>query len=118
MTSNDHDLYDALVVGAGPAGLSAALYLARYDRSVALFDAGHGRSTWPQVNHNYLGFPGGVSIRTLRELGRRQLEEYARVSVFEHKVEAMARLDDGFEARGQAASSANYYLYPPGLRGE
>ncbi len=92
MTSNDHDLYDVLVVGAGPAGLSAALYLARYDRRVALFDAGYGRSTWSQVNHNYLGFPGGVSTRTLRELGRRQLEEYAQVSVFEHKVEAMARL--------------------------
>ncbi len=102
MTSHTSGEYDVLVVGAGPAGLSAALYLARYDRSVALFDAGHGRSTWHQVNHNYLGFPGGVSIRTLRELGRRQLEEYAQVSVFEHKVEAMARLDDAFEARGQA----------------
>jgi len=102
MTSHTSGEYDVLVVGAGPAGLSAALYLARYDRSVALFDAGHGRSTWHQVNHNYLGFPGGVSIRTLRELGRRQLEEYAQVSVFEHKIEAMARLDDAFEARGQA----------------
>src|SRR5215216_1975907 len=62
--------FEVLVVGGGPAGLSAALYLARYDRRVALFDAGQGRSTWHQVNHNYRGLPGGVPTRTLRELGR------------------------------------------------
>src|SRR5688572_24831508 len=43
---------DAIVVGAGPGGLSAALYLARYLRSVQVFDAGHGRSTHHQVNRN------------------------------------------------------------------
>ena len=97
-------VYDVLVVGGGPAGLSAALYLARYDRRVALFDAGHGRSTWHQVNHNYLGFPGGVPARELRELGRRQIADYCEVTLLEHRVEAMRRADDLFAAESQAGA--------------
>ncbi|MFF2201210.1 FAD-dependent oxidoreductase [Streptomyces sp. NPDC058145] len=58
---------DAVVVGGGPAGLSAALYLARYNREVLVFDTGHGRSTHHQTNHNYLGFPGGIPTVDLRK---------------------------------------------------
>lgn len=96
--------YDVLVIGAGPAGLSAALYLARYDRTVALFDAGQGRSTWHQVNHNYLGFPGGVAARRLRELGRQQLADYPQVHSFEHAITALQRDADGFRATAQAGT--------------
>lgn len=94
--------YEVLVVGGGPAGLSAALYLARYDRQVALFDTGRGRSTWHQINHNYLGFPGGVPARQLRELGRAQLDEYEQVTVLEHKIATLRREDGVFIAEGQA----------------
>ncbi len=96
------DEFEALVVGGGPAGLSAALYLARYDRRTALFDTGQGRSSWHQINHNYLGFPGGVPARELRELGRRQLAEYDQVRCLDHKVESLRREGDWFVARGQA----------------
>jgi thioredoxin reductase (NADPH) len=96
--------HEVLVIGGGPAGLSAALYLARYDRRVALFDLGRGRSTWHQVNHNYLGFPGGVAARELRALGRRQLADYPQVTCLEHKIDALAREGDGFVARGQAGA--------------
>lgn len=90
------------MIGAGPAGLSAALYLARLDRRVAVFDTEHGRSTWHQVNHNYLGFPGGVPARQLRELGRQQIAEYSQVELFERKIEEIARQEDGtFCVRGQ-----------------
>lgn len=94
--------YEVLVVGGGPAGLSAALYLARYDRTVALFDTGRGRSTWHQINHNYLGFPGGVPARELRERGRQQLAEYNQVTVLEYKIDAIKRENGSFVARGQA----------------
>ncbi len=93
---------EVLVVGGGPAGLSAALYLARFDRSVILFDAGHGRSTWHQVNHNYLGFPGGIAARDLRELGRQQLAEYPQVVCLERKITEVRRDGDGFVAGGKA----------------
>jgi len=94
--------FESLIIGGGPAGLSAALYLARFDRRVALFDTGQGRSTWHQVNHNYLGFPGGIPARKLRELGYKQLEEYPQVSVLRHKVEQLERRDGWFYASGQA----------------
>ncbi|MFJ5230911.1 NAD(P)/FAD-dependent oxidoreductase [Kitasatospora sp. NPDC088391] len=81
------EVADAAVVGAGPAGLSAALYLARYNRRVLLFDTGHGRSTHHQVNHNYLGFPDGVPTVELRRLGLAQLARYPQqVRVARHRI--------------------------------
>lgn len=98
------DHFEALVIGGGPAGLSAALYLARYNRRVALFDAGQGRSTWHQVNHNYLGFPGGVPARRLRELGRQQVQAYGQVIVCEHRIDRLQRDGALFVASGQAGA--------------
>jgi thioredoxin reductase (NADPH) len=98
--ARDHEA-DVIVVGGGPAGLSASVYLARYGRSVALFDSGHGRSTHHQVNHNYLGFPGGVRAVDLRELGREQLSAYDHVLIEHHTVQILEQSDDGFLAAGQ-----------------
>jgi thioredoxin reductase (NADPH) len=91
---------DALVVGGGPAGMSAALYLARYNRSVVLFDTARGRSTHHQTNHNYLGFPDGVPIQRFRELGRAQLAHYTEVTVLPDDVVRMSGIEggDGFVA--------------------
>jgi thioredoxin reductase (NADPH) len=50
--------------------------LARSNRQVAVVDSGRGRSTYRQVNHNYLGFPGGIGASELRELGRKQVAMY------------------------------------------
>ncbi len=100
------DHYEVIVVGGGPAGLSASLYLARYDRQVALFDAGQGRSTWHQINHNYLGFPGGIPAKQLRERGYEQIAEYPQVTVLKHKIEQMHRDGDLFVASGQAGEWA------------
>ena len=63
METRTAPLYDCLVIGGGPAGLSAALQTARFNRRVMLFDAGGGRASYHQVNHNYLGFPGGLKAR-------------------------------------------------------
>ncbi len=103
MADKSVDTFDVIVIGAGPAGLSAALYLARFDRHTALFDTGQGRSTWHQTINNYLGFPGGIETRKLRELGCKQLEDYPQVRSFDHKIESLKREKDGtFTAQGQA----------------
>jgi len=69
-------LFDCVVVGGGPAGLSAAIYLARYNRTVLVVDDGEGRSTSHEMNQNYLGFPNGIRARDLRRLGGRQAAHF------------------------------------------
>lgn len=93
-------MYDALVVGGGPAGLAAALQLARYNRHVLLFDSGMGRSTYHQINHNYLGFPGGISIRELRDIARKQLVAYP-VACIDRAVTAARREEGCFVVRDE-----------------
>jgi thioredoxin reductase (NADPH) len=88
-------MYDALIIGGGPAGLSAAVYLGRFTRRVLMLDAGAGRSSFAQVNENYLGFPEGVTTRELRELGRRQAERFG-VEFKEGCVERIETIEDGF----------------------
>ncbi|MEV7418444.1 NAD(P)/FAD-dependent oxidoreductase [Streptomyces sp. NPDC089919] len=93
---------DAAIVGGGPAGLSAALYLARYNRTVLVFDTGHGRSTHHQVNHNYLGFPDGIATVDLRELGSRQLAHYPHARIVHHRITDLeGDADRGFTLHAQ-----------------
>lgn len=94
-------VYDSIVIGGGPAGLSAALQLARFNRQVAIFDVAGGRSNYSQVNHNYLGFPGGIPARELRELGSRQLRMYP-VAFLDESVEALEQDGGAFVARGSS----------------
>ena len=83
-------MYDALILGGGPAGLSAAVYLGRFTRQTLVLDAGEGRSSFAQVNENYLGFPDGITTRELRERGRAQAERFG-VHFKECHVERIAR---------------------------
>jgi thioredoxin reductase (NADPH) len=61
-----------VIVGAGPAGLSAAIYMGRFRRRTLVLDDANGRWSYGQRNENYLGFPHGVSARRLQRLGRAQ----------------------------------------------
>ena len=92
-------ILDALIVGGGPAGLSAAVYLGRACRSALVFDCPRpGRSDWAQTNHNYLGFPGGVTVDELTDRGRRQAERFgARFSTA--RVTDLSRDGELFVAR-------------------
>lgn len=61
MNNNAAAGVDCLIIGAGPAGLTAAIYLARFRRTVALLDGGLSRASRIPVSHNYPGFPQGIS---------------------------------------------------------
>lgn len=92
-------IHDTLIIGGGPAGLAAAIYLGRTLRSVIVFDqAAPGRSDWVQHNHNYLGFPEGIAIRDLGQRGREQAEQFgatfieARVTSVEQEEEFLFKV--------------------------
>lgn len=52
---------DCLIIGGGPAGLTAAIYLARFRRRCLVLDAGASRASYIPKSHNYPGFPPGIS---------------------------------------------------------
>ena len=64
-------LYDAIVVGGGPAGLSAGLWLARYHRRVRVIDANDPRNMPTWAVHGYLGLEDPAPTE-LRRIGREQ----------------------------------------------
>lgn len=72
----NHAPLDCLIIGAGPAGLTAALYLGRYRRRVAVVDAGHSRAALIPATHNYPGFPQGVGGAELLARLHRQILPY------------------------------------------
>jgi thioredoxin reductase (NADPH) len=88
---------DCLIIGGGPAGLTAATYLARYRRSVAVYDAGHSRAALIPQSHNYPGFPSGVSGKELLQRLTRQAEFY-NVPLKHAIISTLERMEDGYRA--------------------
>lgn len=75
-TATEPELLDCLIVGAGPAGLTAATYLARYHRDIAVVDAGKSRARWIPTSHNCPGFPFGVGGDEILQRYRKQALQY------------------------------------------
>ena len=67
---------DCLIIGGGPGGLTAAIYLARFRRRFTLVDAGESRASWIPRSHNHPGFPQGVNGIELLERMRAQLHQH------------------------------------------
>jgi thioredoxin reductase (NADPH) len=73
--------YDCLVIGGGPAGLTAALYLARFRRRVLVVDAGKSRAARIPRSHNHPGFIDGISGPELLRTLRVQAERYGAMVI-------------------------------------
>ena len=69
----DLSVFDTLIIGGGPGGLSAAIYLRRFTRNIVLVDKGNSRAAWIPVSHNYPGFPDGINGKLLLDQLRCQL---------------------------------------------
>jgi thioredoxin reductase len=77
--------YDVIIVGAGPAGLSAALMLGRCRRSVVVFDHGKPRNARSRALHGYLTRDGIPPADFLR-LARAELDKYDSVRIRDEEV--------------------------------
>ncbi len=83
------------MIGAGPAGLTAALYLARFRRRFLVLDAGQSRAAWIPTSHNHPGFPNGVSGKDLLARQRRHARRYG-AHIRKAEVGSLAVSPDGF----------------------
>lgn len=86
---------DSIVIGAGPGGLTAALYLNRFYRNVTVLDAGNSRARWIPRTHNCPGFPDGVSGDELLVRLRTQAEKYG-TTVIRATASRLELADGGF----------------------
>jgi thioredoxin reductase (NADPH) len=84
-------IVDSVIIGGGPSGITAAIYLARFNRSVLVIDKSDGRSMYPQLNENYLGFPEGVHARDLRIRGTKQAKKFGASFLSEEVIDIVKR---------------------------
>jgi thioredoxin reductase (NADPH) len=90
--------FDCVIVGAGPAGLTAATYLARFRRHIAVIDGGASRASYIPRSRNYPGFPAGISGQELLERLAEQAGRYG-VQVTRALVDGVEREGEEFMAR-------------------
>lgn len=98
------DVYDTLIIGGGPGGLTAAIYLRRFTRKVALVDKGNSRLRLIPVSHNYPGFPEGEPGHILLGNLAVQLERYGGAVMPGEIVDL--RLEDGLFVADYAREDA------------
>ena len=72
----DDDILDCLIIGGGPAGLTAAIYLARFHLDIMVVDAGKSRASWIPCTRNVSGFPDGIKGTELLQRMRDQACKY------------------------------------------
>jgi len=99
-------VFDCIIIGAGPAGLSASLTLGRARRNIAIFDNGTNRNRVTQESHGFIT-RDGIKPQEFKEIGLNELKNYPSVSYFQKTVTEIikdssndrfiAKTEDGLE---------------------
>lgn len=89
-------MFDVVIVGGGAAGLSAALTLGRFRRSVLVCDGGKPRNAPSPAVHNFFS-RDGIRPSELLQIGREQLEPYTTVTLRQQEVVAIQPHEQHFD---------------------
>jgi thioredoxin reductase (NADPH) len=108
--------WDCLIIGGGPAGLTAATYLARFQRRTLVMDGGESRAELIPSTHNYPAFAQGISGSELVERLRAQASRYGAV-LRRGSVERLERQGSEFSAvvRGGGQARARKVILATGI---
>ena len=94
----DEKPLDCLVIGGGPAGLTAAIYLSRYHLDIMVVDGGRSRAAWIPCTHNHAGYPDGIKGTELLDRMKDQARRYG-TRIEDGQVTRIEKRGDGlFEA--------------------
>lgn len=108
--------YEAIVVGGGIAGMTAALWLGRFRRRTLLLTAGPSRNAPAHALHGYPGFDGRPPEELLGTL-RRELDRYPSVTLNQGHVDGAAKVGDHFcVAVGEQRHTGSRLLLATGIR--
>jgi len=89
------NVFDCIVIGGGPAGLSASLTLGRARRVIALFDDGTNRNRVTQASHGFIT-RDGIKPQEFKELGLKELEHYPSILYFRETIIDILKKDEVF----------------------
>lgn len=106
---------DVVIIGGGPAGLTAAIYLARYHLRAIVIDNGRSRAATIPVSHNHAGHPAGIRGAELLDRMRIQAAQYGAV-IISGEVAGLARTQTGFVLAAGFAFHAPTVLLATGVR--
>ena len=109
MKDGTRSALDCLIVGGGPAGLTAALYLARFNRRFALIDDANSRAEWIPTSHNIPLFLEGIGGKDILARQREHLDRYG-VAPIAGTVVGLEKQPDGFRAEVQDASGERRHI--------
>src|SRR3954451_23481810 len=110
-------ILDCLIVGGGPAGLTAAIYLARFHLDILVVDGGRSRASWIPCTRNHAGYPEGIEGKELLRRMRQQACKYgAKIETeFVTKLERDERGDRFIATWGSGSAAARAVLIATGI---
>lgn len=110
------DVFDCAIIGGGPAGMTAAIYLGRFRRRVALIDNGESRAALIPRTHNHPGYPDGIRGRDLLDRMRLQVAKLGVFTISGEAADIRCSRDGRFRVSAGRIIMADHVILATGVK--